>query len=63
MEWISVKDLPKDADNFLCYRASDEWMVVCWYSGGIFYIEPDVQAYSITHYMPLPAPPIESKSV
>jgi hypothetical protein len=58
MEWISVKEnIPRDADNYLCYRQHDEWITVCWYSGGIFYTEPDVQAHLISHWMPLPPPP------
>lgn len=57
MEWISVEDIPTDADNYLCYRSDDDWICICWFSGGIFYIEQDVQAHLITHWMPLPAPP------
>jgi hypothetical protein len=63
MEWINVKDkLPQEKENILSYRHYDGWIVICYYNENRrFMLEPDTEAYLITHWMPLPNPP-ESNS-
>jgi len=55
MEWISVEDeLPDDYDAYLCTGEYIEMEIV------YFDIEDGWRdEYEITHWMPLPAPPID----
>ena len=57
-EWISVDDtLPSQAEDVLMY---DGWVItIGWYNLHVFETQsPDQVMFDITHWMPLPEPPL-----
>jgi hypothetical protein len=64
-EWISVKDeLPEPNEIYLvhCPSWSDDECAVCLFENGKWYYDHDSEINSyVTHWMPLPEPPKETK--
>jgi Protein of unknown function (DUF551) len=60
MKWQAIETAPKDGTEILGYCAIDGIILVYWkssgweYSWGYSNLEP-----KLTHWMPLPEPPIE----
>jgi len=65
MEWISVKDrLPREPENYLVYDDISERIGIReYYSNGFYSIDSDgedgLHTDNITHWQPLPEPPIK----
>ena len=64
--WISVEDMlpPLNGDEVLAYRDDDDWIVICLFMdiGFAYFSEQEEQyvtAHAITHWQPLPAPPLD----
>ena len=64
--WISVEDRlpPLNGDEVLAYRDDDDWIVICLFMdiGFAYFSEQEEQyvtAHAITHWQPLPAPPLD----
>jgi len=58
--WVSVKErMPEENEEVLAYNAENEEVIACDYHHKMFHCWPEAFNESITHWMPLPTPPVK----